>query len=79
MFDEIFVFGHSYETRWIDFESWQYQIATEDLATVLYPDGEKAVSEQARLIDECVFCYVPCNLLRCSEEDIIFYITENLI
>jgi len=79
MFDEIYVFGHSYETRWIDFESRQYQIATEDLSTVLYPDGEKAVSEQAMLIDECIFCYVPYNVLQCPEEDIIYYITENIL
>lgn len=72
--------GENYPCRSIFFrnEGASYVIATERLEKALLPDGETYASEEARAIDEQIFCFVSDAMLGQPEELIERYVSEVL-
>lgn len=72
--------GKNYPFKTIYFQSVEneYVIATEELERDLLPDSESYNSEEAKLIDEQIFFFVPDNIFRQSEQIIEKYVNEAL-
>ncbi len=60
-------------------DNCHYTIATENYERVLIPDGSSYSSEEAKFIDEEIFCYVPEDVFFSSEEQIWNFIKENIL
>lgn len=55
-----------------------YIISTEEFERSLILDG-KYLSDEARYIDEQIFCYVPEEVFNSSDEQICSFIRENIL
>lgn len=72
--------GKSYPFRTVYFqnEDTSYIVSSEELNSVLLPDGSSYDSEEARYIDEKIFFFVSENILDKSDETIEKYVSEAL-
>ncbi len=70
--------GKSYPFKCVFFrsEGMGLIVSCEDLARALLPNGSEYDSEEARLIDEQVFFFVPNDVLNKEEEAIEKYVGE---
>lgn len=60
--------GKTYLAKWINVEEiGEELIGEEPLENALMPDGENYVSDEARSIDESIYCYVPEGFLKSSD------------
>ena len=62
MFDKLY-FGREYMCRWVNIGSSVELVAGEDLERELFNERDEYVSEEAKIIDESVFFYVPAEVI----------------
>ncbi|HAZ95719.1 MAG TPA: hypothetical protein DCW73_00345 [Treponema sp.] len=55
-----------------------YEISTENFEKLLLKNGS-FVSDEAKHIDEQIFCYVPNDIFNSSEEQICDFIRKNIL
>lgn len=69
---------YPYKSIYLPDDNQFYTISIEELDSVLFPN-DVYDSEEARFIDEQIFCFVPEEIFRSSDDVIRKYISENIL
>ena len=76
MLDKFIFQSKEYQCRKINTEYGEFLISSDELEFKIIDDRGKYISEEAKLIDEMIFFYVPTDILFSSETVINDYIEK---
>ena len=71
--------SHEYDCRYIETATACYLVAEEELEDLLWGKNDKYISDDARNIDESVFCYIPRQILYFEDSEIKEYIKCHIL
>lgn len=71
--------SHEYDCRYIVTADACYLVAQEELEDALWCKNDRYISDDARNIDESVFCYIPRRILYVEDSKIKEYIKRYIL